>query len=182
MAYQRTTRNSVMAGVGQYARRELAGSASMNPQVLGFLGRAMSLEFSAAQQYLSHAALCQSRMENQFAEEFVQLANEEFRHASELTERMVDHGALPSGTVLTPSKPSFNIIEALSICELNEMQLINLYEQAYKLSTNIGFTGDAELFGRLYEEEVSQLHRIRQWSADYIAQAHAPHPMKGGFA
>lgn len=182
MTYQRTPRNSVMSGVGQYTRREMAGSAAMNPQVLGFLGRAMSLEFTAAQQYLAHAALCQKRAENQFAEEFVQLANEEFRHASEITERMVDHGALPSGTILSPSKPSFNIIEALSICELNEMQLINLYEQAYKLSTNIGSTGDAELFGRLYEEEVNQLHRIRQWSADYIAKAHAPHPMTGGFA
>lgn len=182
MTFQRATRNSVMAGVGQYNRREMAGSGGMIPQVLGFLGRAMSLEFSAAQQYLAHAALCQNRLENQFAEEFVQLANEEFRHASELTERMVDHGALPSGTVLTPSKPSFNIIEALSICELNEMQLINLYEQAYKFSANIGSTGDAELFGRLYEEEVSQLHRIRQWSADYIAKSHSPHPIKGGFA
>lgn len=181
MTYQNQARGSVMAGVGQYTRPELRSVGSMNPQVLGFLGRAMSLEFSAAQQYLAHAALCQKRSELDFAEQFVQLANEEFRHASELTERMVDHGALPSGSVLSPAKPSFNVLEALSVCELNELQLINLYEQAYGVSTNLGMVADAELFGRLYEEEVAQLNRIRQWSADYMAQAHAPQPMNRGF-
>jgi ferritin len=181
MTYQNQARSSVMAGVGQYTRPEMRSMGMMNPQVLGFLGRAMSLEFSAAQQYLAHAALCQKRTENDFAEQFVQLANEEFRHASQLTERMVDHGALPSGSILSPAKPAFNIVEALSICELNELQLINLYEQAYSLSSNLGMGADAELFGTLYEEEVAQLNRIRQWSADYVARMHAPQPMNKGF-
>jgi bacterioferritin len=181
MAYQAVNRHSVMAGVGQFARREIRAHQPMNPQILGLLGRAMSLEWSASQQYLAHAAMCQKRSENDFAEQFVTLANEEFRHAAELTERMVDYGALPSGSVLTPSKPSFDIIEALSICELHEVHLINLYEQAYHLSANLNLAADAELFGRLYEEESDQLMRIRQWSADYVAQARVHQTMTRGF-
>lgn len=178
MPYRNNSR-SVMAGVGQLTRRELRSANGMNPQILGFLGRALSLEFSAAQQYLAHAALSQKRSEDAFAEQFVQLANEELRHASELTERMVDHGALPAGSILTPSKPSIDVIEALSICELHEVQLINLYEQAYNFSSNLGSVQDAELFGRLYEEEQDQLMRIRQWSADYIAKSRVQQMNRG---
>ncbi len=176
-----SARRSVMAGVGQFSRRELRAHQPANPQIMGFLGRAMSLEWSASQQYLAHAAMCQKRSEAEFAEQFVTLANEEFRHAGELTERLVDYGALPSGSVLTPSKPSFDVIEALSICELHEVQLIALYEQAYHLSANLSLQEDAELFGRLFEEEQDQLARIRQWSADYIAKSRVHQKMNRGF-
>lgn len=181
MSYQ-PRRTSVMAGVGQFRHRQLQSEQGVNPSVLGFLGRAMSLEFSAAQQYISQAAMAQNRAEMDFANEFVQLANEEFRHASELTERMVNLGALPSGSILTPATPSTSVIEALSVCQLNEEQLIGLYHQAYQLSRNIGSTEDMELFGRLFEEEEAQLVRIRQWAAEYQAKMAAPPRMNRGFA
>ncbi len=175
-------RTSVMAGVGQYRQRQLAGQAGVNPSLLGYLGRAMSLEFSAAQQYIAQAALAQNRAELDFAHEFVVLANEEFRHASELTERMVDLGALPAGSILTPATPAMSVLESLSVCQINEQQLIDLYQQAYQLSRNVGSAEDAELFGRLFEEERAQLVRIQQWAADYQARLQAVPKMNRGFA
>lgn len=175
-------RTSVMAGVGQYRQRQLATHAGVNPSVLGFLGRAMSLEFSAAQQYIAQAALAQSRAELEFAQAFVDLANEEFRHASELTERMVDLGALPAGSILTAATPAMSVLEALSVCRVNEQQLIDLYQQAYQFSRNVGSADDAALFGRLFEEERAQLVRIQQWAADYKARLQVMPKMNRGFA
>jgi bacterioferritin len=171
-----------MAGVGQYRQRQLATHAGVNPSVLGFLGRAMSLAFSAAQQYIAQAALAQSRAELEFAQAFVDLANEEFRHASELTERMVDLGALPAGSILTAATPAMSVLEALSVCRVNEQQLIDLYQQAYQFSRNVGSADDAALFGRLFEEERAQLVRIEQWAADYQAKWLAVPKMNRGFA
>ncbi len=175
-------RTSVMAGVGQYRQRQLASQSGVNPSVLGYLGRAMSLEFSAAQQYIAQAALAQSREELAFAQAFVDLANEEFRHASELTERMVDLGALPAGSILTPATPAMSVLESLSVCQVNEQQLIELYQQAYQLSRNVGSAEDAELFGRLFEQERAQLSRIQQWAAEYQAKLLAMPNMNRGFA
>ncbi len=160
-------RGSVMPGVGVYPRHGMETDARMNPRILGYLGRALSLEFSAGQHYLAQASLANARGEGEFAEGFVALANEEFTHASQITDRMVAHGALPSGSVLRPATPAGDILEALRSCEQREAELIAIYAEASQYCANIGAGEDHQLFARLHQEEQTQLERVGRWLAEH---------------
>jgi bacterioferritin len=74
---------SVMSG--QRGPRAPQQQAVAPTQTFGYLGRALSLEFSAGQQYLAQSALAETRGELDYAKAFVDLANEEFQHANLIT-------------------------------------------------------------------------------------------------
>ncbi|MGM0516346.1 MAG: ferritin-like domain-containing protein [Pseudomonadota bacterium] len=180
MRMRRQMPGSVMPGIGAYGPRYQDSGAQMNPRVLGFLGRALSLEYSAGQHYLAHAALAGQRGESNYVDGFHQLANEEFTHAAQLTQRLVALGALPSGSVLKPASPAMDIVEALETCQAREIELVNLYAQAAQYAANIGSGEDNELFARLHEEETRQLEQVGQWLMT-CHQSGCPTNMMGGW-
>jgi len=169
--------STVIPGMGAFPQMADVQTIQANSQILGYLGRALSLEFSAGQHYLAQASLSKFRNETKYAEGFITLANEEFQHANLLTDRMVAQGALPSGSVLRPATPSTNVIEALRSCEERELTLIQLYSEATQYCANFGATEDHALFSRLLEEEQTQLARVNAWIEEYIVmmtQQHQP--------
>ncbi|MDG6773482.1 ferritin-like domain-containing protein [Thiomicrorhabdus sp. ZW0627] len=168
MRYSSRMPGSVMPGAGAYPQMPQAQTAVSNSQILGYLGRALSLEFSAGQHYLAQASLAKFRHEISYAEGFVTLANEEFQHANLITDRMVAQGALPAGSVLRPAGPANNIAEALRSCEEREIALIQLYSEASQYCANFGAQEDYALFNRLLEEEQTQLVRVQSWLDDYF--------------
>ncbi|HHT00278.1 MAG TPA: ferritin [Thiomicrospira sp.] len=157
----------VMPGAGAYPHMAGVQSTVANSQILGYLGRALSLEMSAGQHYLAQASLAKTRNELNYAEAFVTLANEEFQHANLLTDRMVSQGALPGGSVLRPASPATNVIEALRSCEEREVALIQLYSEATQYCANLGASEDHALFSKLLEEEQAQLMRVHAWLEEY---------------
>jgi len=178
MRYQPNMQGNVMPGAAAYPQFEQPQTAP-NTQILGYLGRALSLEFSAGQHYLAQASLSKFRNEMQFAESFVTLANEEFQHANLITDRMVSQGALPAGSILSPATPANNVIEALRTCEARELALIQLYGEASNYTMNVGATEDHALFSRLLEEEQSQLVRVQGWLEEYYQNlANKPVPQR----
>ena len=90
-------KSRIIPGRGAMPQMDYSDVTMANSQVLGYLGRALSMEFSAGQHYLAQASLSKFRNETNYAEGFITLANEEFQHANLLTDSMVAHGALPSG-------------------------------------------------------------------------------------
>lgn len=178
MRYSATIPSNVMPGTGSHPG--VANStATANTQIIGYLGRALSLEFSAGQHYLAQASLSKFRQEMDFAQGFITLANEEFQHANLITDRMVAHGVLPAGSILQPAGASQNIVDALKSCEAKEIALIQLYAEAENYSSNTGSSADAELFHRLLEEEKAQLSRVQTWINDYLqALQTAPQPVR----
>lgn len=178
MQYSSRTPGSVMPGSASHPQMPEVQTQMANGQILGFLGRALSLEFSAGQHYLAQASLSKFRNETNFAEGFITLANEEFQHANLITDRMVSQGALPSGSVLRPATPTGNVIEALRSCEEREIALIQLYAEASQYCANFGAKEDHALFSRLLEEEQAQLARVNSWIEEYyqtLTQAQQPH-------
>ncbi|MDX1352750.1 MAG: ferritin-like domain-containing protein [Thiomicrorhabdus sp.] len=167
MRYQPRMQGSVMPGLGSYPQFETPQNTGANSRILGYLGRALSLEFSAGQHYLAQASLAKFRNEMSYAQGFVTLANEEFQHANLLTDRMVAQGALPAGSVLSPATPAGSIAEALRSCEARELALIQLYGEASQYCANVGAREDHSLFNRLLEEEQAQLMRINGWLAEF---------------
>lgn len=175
MHYQPNMQGSVMPGAGSVPRFEMPQHTTVNTQILGYLGRALSLEFSAAQHYLAQASLAKFRNEINYAEGFVTLANEELQHANLITDRMVAQGAVPAGSVLKPASPASNVIEALKSCEEREVVLIQLYSEASQYCANVGANEDFALFTRLLEEEQGQLIRVQSWLEDYYKSFAATH-------
>lgn len=167
MHFQPNTQGNIMPGAGSVPRFQMPQQAMANTQILGFLGRALSLEFSASQHYLAQASLAKSRNEMNFAEGFVTLANEELQHANLITDRMIAQGAVPAGSVLRPATPTGNIIDALRSCEEREVVLIQLYSEASQYCLNMGASDDYALFVKLLEEEQTQLVRVQGWLAEY---------------
>lgn len=163
MGYQPFMPGNVMPGSGSIPRFEATQQATFDSRILGYLGRALSLELSSGQHYLAQASLAKFRNELNHAQGFVTLANEEFQHANLLTDSMASQGALPSGSVLSPATPTNNIVESLKSCQSIELALIQLYTDASQYCSNVGSHQSYDLFSRLLEEEQTQLARINNW-------------------
>lgn len=168
--------SNIFPGRGGFPQSNTPQGTMVNSQVLGYLGRALSMEFSAGQHYLAQASLSKFRNEMNYAEGFITLANEEFQHANLITDRIVSHGALPSGSILRPASVSNNVIEALRTCAEREVSLINLYSEASQFCSNMGAAEDMALFTRLLEEEQTQLTRVNAWIDEYVQMVTQPVP------
>jgi len=142
-------------------------TGGFNPRIVGYLGRALSLEFSAAQHYLAQAALALRRGEDEFDHGFRLLAQEEFEHANRLVAHMVMLGVLPNASQLAPAQASFDLVAALASCQAREAQLVALYADAADYSSRLGSAGDRTLFVNLLDEERAQLARVEGWLQAY---------------
>jgi len=167
MHYQPHMQGNIMPGTGSFPQMETSQHMGGDSKVLGYLGRALSLEFSAGQHYLAQASLAKFRGELNYAQGFVTLANEELQHANLLTDHMVMKGVVPAGSVLNPATPTNSIVEALKSCEAREVALIKLYSEATQYCANMGAMDAHSLFSRLYTEEQEQLVRINGWLEEY---------------
>ncbi len=167
MSYRPFMQGRAMSGAASFPRFDGSTQLESNSKILGYLGRSLSLEFTSGQHYLAQASLAKFRNEAHYAQGFVTLANEEFQHANLITDRIIAHGALPAGSVLSPSSYSGSIVDALKSCEAREIALIQLYGEAAQYCANMGAAEDSSLFNRLFEEEQAQLVRIRTWINEY---------------
>ena len=61
----------------------------VHPRTLGYLGRALSLEYSAVQQYMTQASLCEAWGLSAEAERFRREVAEEMNHAERIVKRML---------------------------------------------------------------------------------------------
>lgn len=182
MSYRPFMQGSAMSGAASFPRFDNSMLAESHSKILGYLGRSLSLEFTSGQHYLAQASLAKFRNEANYAQGFVALANEEFQHANLITDRIVAHGALPAGSVLSPSTYSGSIVEALKSCEAREIALIQLYGEAAQYCANMGATEDSSLFNRLFEEEQAQLIKITDWIKEYYHRMNVNPNISRGFA
>ncbi|VAW47247.1 bacterioferritin possible associated with carboxysome [hydrothermal vent metagenome] len=167
MHYTPHMQGNIMPGAGSFPQIEAPQQLGGDSRVLGYLGRALSLEFSAGQHYLAQASLAKFRGELNYAQGFVTLANEELQHANLLTDHMVMKGVVPAGSILNPATPTNSIVESLKSCEVRELALIQLYNEAIQYCANMGAVNDHALFSRLYAEEQEQLVKINGWLEEF---------------
>ncbi|NEX23010.1 bacterioferritin [Thiorhodococcus mannitoliphagus] len=135
----------------------------VSPRVLGYLGRAMSHELSAVQQYLTHAGLAKLWGMDEVCEHFRREALEEQEHAERLTNRMLQLGAMPNASQLTPVRAGPSLIELLEADRLLELRAVELYREAAQYCALIGDTEDRALFHGLHDEELTHAREIETW-------------------
>ena len=141
-------------------------SSRTDTQVLGYLGRALSLELSAVQLYATQARLVETWGLTGPAEKLRAESREELGHADRIIARMLGHGVAPNASQLRPVKLGRDLAELLLIDQAFEHDLIRLYADAVRHCARAGLPDDRMFFEGLLQEEQEHAHALAAWLAE----------------
>lgn len=147
--------------------------ARADQQVLGYLGRALSLEFSAVQLYSTQARLVATWGLDDAAQRFREEALEEMTHVDRIIARMMAHGVAPNASQLRPVQLGQDLRDLLLIDQAFERELVGLYDAAARHCQRAGNFDDRAFFQALLEEERAHDRELAAWLAQ-IGQADLP--------
>ena len=122
---------------------------AVHPRVLGYLGRALSLELSAVQQYMTHASLAELWGDADAAQRFRQETVEEMQHAERLVQRMLSLGVAPAASQLRPVS--------------HAADLIGHYGEAVRFCLLVGDRDSEAFFRSLWDEEQHHAEDLAAW-------------------
>jgi bacterioferritin len=148
-----------------------AGAA--HPRVLGYLGRALSLELSAVQQYMTQASLVELWGDAQAADRFRQETVEELQHAERIVKRMLALGVAPAASQLRPVTHAADLVELLRRNAVLEDDLIAHYAEAMRFCVQIGDGEQHAFFQALWQEEQQHGRELATWLASLQGPAWA---------
>ncbi|MFM7362828.1 MAG: ferritin-like domain-containing protein [Cyanobium sp.] len=134
-----------------------------HPRVLGCLGRALSLELSAVQQYMTQASLVELWGQTEAADRFRQETVEEMRHAERIVQRMLALGVAPAASQLQPVEAATDLAGLLRHDALLEEQLVFHYAEAVRFCVLIGDRDNEAFFRALWSEEQQHGEELARW-------------------
>jgi len=129
---------------------------AVHPRVLGYLGRALSLELSAVQQYMTQASLVELWGDKAAADRFREETVEEMQHAEKIVQRMLALGVAPSASQLRPVGHAPDLAGLLRLNAALEGDLVNHYAEAVRFCLLIGDSGNEAFFRELWLDEQHQ--------------------------
>jgi len=138
-------------------------AARSDQRVLGHLGRALSLELSAVQQYSTQARLVASWGLSEAAASFRKEAGEELQHADRIIERMLAVGVAPAASQLRPVKLAGDLCGLLVMNRHFEADVISLYQSAAGHAARIGDHDSRVFFEALLQEEQVHHAELGSW-------------------
>ena len=138
-------------------------NASIHPRTLGYLGRALSLEYAAVQQYMTQAALAEAWGLAEAADRFRRETVEELQHAERIIKRMLGLGVAPNASQLRPVGVAHGLIELLLQDAVLEGEIIDLYDEATRFCRRIGDHENAVFFAGLLQDELHHAGEIDTW-------------------
>lgn len=137
--------------------------ANADQRVLGYLGRALSLELSAVQLYSTQARLVATWGLAEAARRLSKEASEEMAHADRIIGRMLALGVAPNASQLRPPKLGRSLQELLQHNHAFESELIRLYGEAVQHCARNGDHDNRLFFEELLGEEQSHGAEFAQW-------------------
>lgn len=137
--------------------------AKADQRVLGYLGRALSLELTAVQQYSTQARLVATWGLTEPAEELSKEAKEEMGHADRIIARMLALGVAPNASQLRPVDLGQNLYEILVKDLAFENELIRLYTDATRHCAAKADHDNRVFFEALLGEEQAHAQELSQW-------------------
>jgi bacterioferritin len=135
-------------------------------RVIGFLGRALSLELSAVQMYSTQAQVVSSWGLLEAAEKFSVEAREELGHAERIIGRMLALDVSPAASQLRPAPLGGSLREILEADHAFEKELVKLYTDAALYSSRIGDQDSRVFFEALRGEEMTHAEELTAWLAE----------------
>jgi bacterioferritin len=132
-------------------------------RILGYLGRALSLELSAVQLYTTQARLVATWGLDEPARRLRDEAHEEMQHVERIIARMLALGVAPNASQLTPALLGPDLLALLQADYRFELELVQLYLDAATHGARIGSYDDRVFFQALLEEEQAHARELIQW-------------------
>ncbi len=136
---------------------------TQDPVILGYLGRALSFELSAVQQYLSLGQMLTLRGMPQVGDKFRLEAQEEMAHAERIIGRMLAVGVAPSATILRPARLDGSLPELIQHTVNLETEIVNFYARAVQYCQRAQHHENQIFFAALLKEEQQHASGIREW-------------------
>lgn len=140
--------------------------AAVHPRILGFLGRALSLELSAVQQYMTQASLAEVWGLPDAAARFRHETVEEMQHAERIVQSMLALGVAPGASQLRPVDTAPDLAGLLSSDAALEAELIEHYAEAVRFCALIGDAEHDAFFRSLWLEEQQHGDALALWQRD----------------
>ena len=138
-------------------------AARADQRVLGYLGRALSLELSAVQLYSTQSRLVASWGLSEAAARLRAESEEELAHVDLIIERMLAVGVAPNASQLRSVRLGRDLSALLNINRQFEQELIRLYEQAASHCARVGDHDDRVFFQGLLEDEQHHYDELVSW-------------------
>lgn len=132
-------------------------------RVLGYFGRALSLELSAVQLYSTQSMLVNSWGLTDVADKFRDESREEMGHAERIISRMLALGVAPNASQLRPVRLGRNLQELLQYDYAFENELISLYDDATRYCASIADYDNRLFFETLLNEEKEHAVDLTKW-------------------
>lgn len=133
-----------------------------HPRIIAYLQRAVSHEFSAAQQFTLQAVQAESLGLGPLADELRAAAVDELRHAEAFGRRLHELGA-GSPSVQTVARPvGRTLVELLRFGLATEGDAMRLYAEAMQACERMADTGNAKLFARIHGDEVQHYQDLER--------------------
>lgn len=139
--------------------------ARIHPRTLGYLGRALSLELSAVQQYMTQASLAEAWGLSEAAMRLREETVEEMQHAERIIQRMLALGVAPNASQLRPAGVARNLIDLLRQDTVLEAEIVALYREATTFCRRVGDQDNGDFFEALLNEESAHAREIEDWLA-----------------
>jgi len=139
-----------------------------DPAVLGYLGRALSLELSAVQQYLSLARWLEMRGMSQIAQRFRDEAQEELQHVDRIIGRMLALGVAPNASQCRPVRLDGSLSELMEYLAGFELEIVGFYQQAVNHCLRLNDHENRMFFELLLQEERQHAIGIEAWRQELI--------------
>jgi bacterioferritin len=139
------------------------GSDTIHPRVLGYLGRALSLELTAVQQYMTQASLVEIWGDTESSQRFRAETVEEMQHAERIVARMLALGVAPAASQLRPVSVAADLIGLLEQNADLETLLIDHYDEASRFCQLIGDSENSAFFAALLEDERHHGEELSSW-------------------
>ncbi|HKK06973.1 MAG TPA: ferritin-like domain-containing protein [Gammaproteobacteria bacterium] len=136
---------------------------SSDQRVLGYLGRALSLELSAVQQYSTQARLVAAWGLNEPAARLSAEATEEMGHVDRVISRMLALGVAPNASQLRPVGLGADLQSLLRQDQALERELVTLYGDAVRYCARQGDHESRLFFEALLEEEKAHGRELAHW-------------------
>jgi bacterioferritin len=135
----------------------------VHPRVLADLGRALSLELTAVQQYLVQAVLVELWGDSVSADRFRRETVEEMQHAERIVKRMITLGVAPGASQVQPAQYASDLVGLLRLNSDLEHQLVMHYGEAVALCERIGDVDNQAFFHDLWLEERQHGEALTSW-------------------
>jgi bacterioferritin len=136
---------------------------AVHPRVLGYLGRALSLELTAVQQYMTQASLVGLWGDQASSDRFREEAVEEMQHAEQIVQQMLLLGAAPGASQLQPVTHAADLLGLLVQNADLEQQLIDHYSEASRFCRLINDQANQAFFEALLSDEQHHSADLETW-------------------